>query len=304
MKPIASSDSNYGIVIDAGSSGSRIHVYQWANPEKTQKKLLHKNKGGEEYNRQSKGELAMLPEIIHKKDWNKKTSPGISSFGYKYEGKTSKKELKKFAEDLWENHLEDLVEFAEKIIPDKNDQLNTPIFLLATAGMRLLKPKDQTKILNTSCHLLKKKTHFKIPECENHVDVINGDTEGLYGWLALNYLLDQFNGNSQSEKQRNSFGFMDMGGASTQIAFLPSEKESIRHFDDLYKINLRTLDGKDLASDIFVSSWLGFGANEARRRHFENLKKQQKPQLLNPDDYDFEIEMVITKNALKACTLY
>jgi golgi apyrase len=62
-----------------------------------------------------------------------------------------------------------------------------------------------------------------------------------------------------------------MGGASAQVAFAPNETESSRHANDLILLRLRTLDGNEKEYRVFVSTWLGYGANVARKRYVETL---------------------------------
>lgn len=221
--------AKYAIIIDAGSSGSRAHIYEYS---------------------QDKNLPDALPTI--KQVSSKKTKPGLSTFT-------------KSIDSIWGDHFEPLIKHAEEIIPS-NLHASTPIFIQATAGMRLIKPKYRKKILKETCKSLKKNSKFLINECADHVCVIDGDTEGIYGWIALNYL---------SEKLTNDltpYGFMDMGGASTQLAFSPTNQEDlVEHGDDMYKVSLRKNNGELVDWQIFVSSWLGFGANEARNRQLSSL---------------------------------
>ena len=71
-------------------------------------------------------------------------------------------------------------------------------------------------------------------------------------------------------------GFIDMGGASAQVAFAPNQTETARHAEDLMFLRLRTLDGIEKEYRIFVSTWLGYGANEARKRYVQELEKLTK----------------------------
>lgn len=226
----------YAIIIDSGSSGSRALVY--------------------EYYSDSKSDPFGLPII--KQIWNFKIKPGLSTFGH------SK------SKELWNSHFKKLIEGAQNLIP-KNLHKETPIFVQATAGMRLLPTKERDNILKNTCKTLKKNTDFIIEPCNEHVQVIDGDTEGIYGWLALNYLTNRLK-NIDTEESILPYGFMDMGGASTQLAFVPSMNEQLdKHKDDMYTINLRSNNGNTNSWSVFVSSWLGFGANEARRRQLDSL---------------------------------
>lgn len=234
--------AKYAIIIDSGSSGSRAIVY--------------------EYISDPKNDPSGLPKI--KQILRKKTKPGLSAFGKKKEG----------TYDIWDDHFEELVDKAKKVIPS-NMHGSTPIYVQATAGMRLLPTKDRDRVLKETCEVLAHKSEFIVEPCNEHVEVIDGDTEGLYGWLALNYLTDRLVSSSEADpeiKQRHPYGFMDMGGASTQLAFVPSRKDQLdKHSDDMYSVSLKSNNGELNSWSVFVSSWLGFGANEARRRQLDAL---------------------------------
>ncbi len=87
--------------------------------------------------------------------------------------------------------MESLLRYAMKHIPEQH-QSTTPLFLLATAGMRLLSPEKQVAILSSACAYARQRTPFLLPDCDAHFQVIDGTTEGLYGWIAINYLLGSF----------------------------------------------------------------------------------------------------------------
>lgn len=67
-------------------------------------------------------------------------------------------------------------------------------------------------------------------------------------------------------------GFIDMGGASAQVAFAPNTTESERHAEDLMLLRLRTLDGIEKEYRVFVSTWLGYGVTEVRKRYIRELE--------------------------------
>jgi hypothetical protein len=73
-----------------------------------------------------------------------------------------------------------------------------------------------------------------------------------------------------------SFGFLDMGGASTQLAFSPTRDEIERSRfpqEDLARVSLRLLSGEIVEWPVFAASWLGFGTNRVRERYVERLAK-------------------------------
>lgn len=236
----------YGVVLDAGSSGTRIHIYRWlANARALQEA--------------SNFQLHSLPEIDTHDKWTKKVHPGISTFG-------------EAPALVGSGHLDSLVEHALKYVPE-DAVPNTPIFLLATAGMRLLPDHQRDALLDQICSYFKSRTNFLVADCKVQFQVIPGSTEGLYGWIAANYLLGGFDSPEKHAhgKGHHTYGFLDMGGASAQIAFAPNSTEAAKHANDLTLLRLRDIDGSVQEHKVFVTTWLGFGVNEARRRYLEAL---------------------------------
>lgn len=139
--------------------------------------------------------------------------------------------------------------------------------------MRILPPNQRKEVLKEVCDFARKTTLFQLPDCDLHVQVIPGETEGLYGWIAANYLLGGFDRPKDHDhgKGHSTYGFLDMGGASAQIAFAPNKTEAEKHANDLTKLRLRAIDGTTLEYQVFVTTWLGFGANEARSRYVKAL---------------------------------
>ncbi|CAG8569963.1 13481_t:CDS:2, partial [Racocetra fulgida] len=238
--------NNITAVIDAGSSGSRIQIYSWKEHD-----FVRRGKDPKD--------LHILPTIERGDEfgvkWQKKANIRINSTG-----------ISSFAlnpTQVGEKHLKELIDFALEVVPP-DEVSNTPIYLLATAGMRLLPPQQQAAILQS-------------------------EKEGLYGWVAVNYLMGGFekdkgehkvinslqlnqsyDNDPSSTKHLTTFGFLDMGGASTQIAFEPNVEESKKHANDLTSVFLWTLDGQQMEYKVFVTTFLGYGTNEARRRYIDD----------------------------------
>lgn len=236
----------WGVVLDAGSSGTRLHIYKWKDPAKARKHA-------------SAAELHGLPKLVTEKKWTKKIKPGVSTFG---DNPTA----------VGAEHLKGLVDHALDIIP--KDQIeDTPIFLMATAGMRLLPKVQQSALTQEICSYLRSNTEFSLPDCDLHIQVIPGETEGLYGWIATNYLLGGFDHPEQHNhgKGHSTYGFLDMGGASAQIAFAPNTTEAAKHANDLRLLRMRTLDGQRSEYKVFTATWLGFGVNQARESYVKKL---------------------------------
>jgi Golgi nucleoside diphosphatase len=236
----------YGVILDAGSSGTRVHVYKWLNSAKAIEKA-------------DSVKLQSLPVLKTDKKWTLKIKPGVSTFSDR-------------PADVGRGHLQELLEHALSIVPE--DQVeDTPLFLMATAGVRLLEPIQQSALLSEICSYAQQHTKFSLPDCDLHIQVIPGETEGLYGWIAANYLLGGFNAPEKHNhgKGHHTYGFLDMGGASAQIAFAPNATEAEKHANDLKLLRMRTLNGQPSEYKVFTTTWLGFGVNQARERYVEAL---------------------------------
>ncbi|KAI5295464.1 Golgi apyrase [Ascosphaera acerosa] len=209
--------------------------------------------------------LRSLPAVQTKRKWTKKIRPGISAFAEN-------------PDRVGPDHLAELLDHARDVIP-KDSVDETPFFLLATAGMRLLPSSQQEELLQQICSYVQWETYFHLPECERSIQIIDGPTEGLYGWLATNYLLGSFDdaaAQSGADSSANqTYGFLDMGGASAQIAFAPSAAEAEKHANDLTLLRLRALNGASVEQRLFTTSWLGYGVHQARDRYLTALLRDR-----------------------------
>lgn len=260
----------YAVLVDAGSSGSRMQVYSWKDPRIAR---TEKEQAGES--------VKVLPTVekgtsdTSGRDWQLKVEPGLSSFA-------------DHPADL-PAYLGPLFSHAMHTIPPSS-LADTPVYVMATAGMRLLPPHKQDAILEHTCQYIQNNTPFRmgVGGCRDHVQIITGEEEGLLGWIAINYLMDGFHhqpsrldhDESVSDvdvtQGQSTFGFLDMGGASTQIAFEPSNQAQLAKpssIDDLTPVKLRMLDGSDVEHNVFVTTFLGYGTNKARERYLQMLQQ-------------------------------
>jgi Golgi apyrase len=222
-----------------------VHVYRWLNHARA----LHDA---------DTIELESLPKLETKEKWTLKIRPGISTFG-------------EALGDVGE-YLQPLLDHALDKVPAHQVE-DTPIFLMATAGVRLLPEVQQKGLLNEVCSYARQHTKFSLPDCNLHIQVIPGEIEGLYGWIAANYLLGGFDFPEEHAhgKGHHTYGFLDMGGASAQIAFAPNSTEAETHANDLKLLRMRTINGQESIYKVFAATWLGFGVNEARERYIDAL---------------------------------
>ncbi|XP_041963452.1 ectonucleoside triphosphate diphosphohydrolase 3 isoform X2 [Alosa sapidissima] len=95
-----------------------------------------------------------------------------------------------------------------------------------------------------------------------NASIISGEEEGLYGWITVNYLMNNFLErdlwNSWVRPHgAKTVGSLDLGGASTQIAFTTTDDAM---GEGLTKV---TLYGYDYT--VYTHSFLCFGKNEAEK---------------------------------------
>lgn len=137
-------EHNFAVVIDAGSSGSRVFVYHWPKHDGDPSHLLKIDqlfKNGE-------------PVV-------KKVEPGLSSFVDK-------------PQDAY-GHLKPLLDFAKDHIPQAKHE-GTLLYVLATAGMRLISLDSQQAIMGYVQSKIKEDYSFYLPE--SSIEVISGKLEG------------------------------------------------------------------------------------------------------------------------------
>jgi len=246
---------HYGIVIDCGSSGSRVFIYYWPPHNGNPDELLQIKQM-----KDSRGNSVRM-----------KIKPGISSNVNQPSQASS--------------YIEPLLDFAAQQIPEHKHK-ETPLYILATAGMRMLSPQDQEAILDDLRVDISLKYNFHFTS--SHVEVITGKQEGIYSWIGVNFELGRFDhshdakgslnlNSSVSEVHRKStVGSLDMGGGSAQIAFevgksvwVPSELSA--------QVNLGCDSHQTIHNyNLYVATFLGFGGNAARERYTDLVISQNK----------------------------
>ncbi|CAF3015410.1 unnamed protein product [Rotaria sp. Silwood2] len=212
-------DLHYGIVIDCGSSGSRLYIYIW--PE-------HSGKPNE---------LLQIKQLLDN--------------------------------------------FAANTIPSVK-HIDTPLYILATAGLRFLTPNQQKQLLEDLFNDIERDYKFLIEN--THIQVISGQLDGIYSWIAINYVLGRFqntntesksvtndNSNLNSKRRPTTVGVLDMGGASAQIAFevsktTPIVGKEVAEFSLGYDEHQEALKYK-----IYVTTFLGYGANKAYEKYIDRI---------------------------------
>lgn len=143
--------------------------------------------------------------------------------------------------------LEPLLEYAYEKIPEQ-ERKKAPVYLMATAGLRLVGEQKKDEILQSVCKTLEASPFtFKCP----WATLLSGFDEGLYGWVTVNYLMDALQASAPK-----SYGIIDLGGGSVQIVFEPKGKipAAERH----------TLPLSHGTKTLYVKSHLGYGLDQSR----------------------------------------
>ncbi|XP_037639389.1 ectonucleoside triphosphate diphosphohydrolase 3 isoform X1 [Sebastes umbrosus] len=235
--------SEYGIVIDSGSSRSSVYLYQWPG--------------------QKENETGVVTEIMN----CKVAGAGISEMMVDPEKDAMS----------WTGFNNCMDNITIAIPVEKHN--TTALFLGATAGMRLLHEKDEKKS-NEILESLRKYLE-SLPFMFQNASIITGQEEGLYGWVTVNYLMGNFleknlwNAYVHPEGER-TVGSMDLGGASTQIAF--AVPEDLRGTDYLHV----KLYGYPY--NVYTHSFLCYGKNEIGKRILDKIVQESSDptNILNP----------------------
>jgi Golgi nucleoside diphosphatase len=140
--------------------------------------------------------------------------------------------------------------------------------------MRLVPTEKRELLMNRLRDLFSDKSFCPFFFQFDFARVISGEEEGAYAWAAANYLygtlLPSIAGSGSVNKPINgTFGTVDLGGASTQIAFyVPSQDVS----EGLFKLQI----GSQRHWNIYTKSFLMYGHNSARNRHFAYIAENSK----------------------------
>ena len=218
----------YAMMIDAGSTGSRIHVYKFNNC----------------------GPTPELENEDFKMTEKKEGGSGLSSYKSDAEGAAKS--------------LDPLMAVAMEKVPNEYKACS-PIAVKATAGLRVLGAEMADSILNAVRHHLETAYPFPVVSREmNGVEIMKGEDEGVFAWITTNYLLGKIGGPDKTP----TAAIFDLGGGSTQIVFQPTFPEASSGgmpevmAEGDHKYHLR-FGGRDF--DLYQHSHLGYGLMSARK---------------------------------------
>lgn len=246
--------AKYGVVFDAGSTGTRLNVCRFGRikESKRMKLLWH-------HYVEVKGGLA-------------------------------------FSEDV-ESLIGPMVDEAKMLVPERCFG-NTPVFLRATAGLRLTGEDVASKLLDDVRRVLELSGFFFEP---SHVSIMDGEDEGLFAWATVNELLDW----------EGKIGTIDLGGGSVQLTY---------PVDDHHP-SASSLSIGDRAFRLHSHSHLGYGLVEFKNRlqlSVQNMEPHQnnpcakslEDDIVGAGDFDECLQLVLSTFTMRdihtgeICTSY
>ncbi|KAJ4148222.1 hypothetical protein LMH87_002702 [Akanthomyces muscarius] len=151
----------YVLMIDAGSTGSRIHVYKFNN-------------------------CGAMPEL--ESEEFKMTEKGVGG-------------LSAYVDDpvAAAKSLDPLMKVALEHVPEKLKGC-TPVAVKATAGLRRVGPENAEAILKQVRTHLETDYPFPVVSAEkNGVAIMDGSDEGVFAWITTNYLLGKIGTEEKGE---------------------------------------------------------------------------------------------------------
>ena len=215
---------SYLAMIDAGSSGCRAHIYRYGKLGSID------------------GALYVLPQHI-----SIKVKPGLSSFAA--------------TPDKAGASLADLVAFVKEKVPEK-DWAVTPIWLKATAGLRMLQEEQSASVLQSVRAFLGDKASSPFIFKQAWAGIISGNEEGGFGWIAFNYLKKIIGPKKKTGLEAQlPYAVIEMGGASAQVSQIAPTAKDAAELPEENKFSF-TIEGE--AFTLYTHSYLGYGAEQAR----------------------------------------
>lgn len=220
----------YGIVLDAGSSHTALYIYEWP---------------AEKDNNTGRVEQTHSCKV---------KGPGISSY----------------ASDprLAGESLQFCMKEAERFVPSERHE-ETPLYLGATAGMRLLNIENSAasdQVFQAVSESLQKS-----PFSFQGARILSGQEEGAFGWVTVNYLDDRLSQGLETT------GALDLGGASTQISFISDSFDGSESPNNAVTFRLY---GNDY--NLYTHSFLCYGKDQVLRMALAHQTQSGPESILDP----------------------
>ncbi|KAK7262803.1 hypothetical protein RJT34_30384 [Clitoria ternatea] len=219
--------SKYYVVLDCGSTGTRVYVYK--------AEIQHKDDTNLPIAIQSLNDGLRKKRASGRAYHRMETEPGLDKLLHNVSGlKTA---------------LKPLIKWAQKQIPQGSHK-STSLFLYATAGVRRLPFEDSKWLLDNAWNVLKASPFV----CQKDwVKIITGTEEAYLGWIALNYQ----SGILGIMPKKPTFGALDLGGSSLQVTFEGDRQQQLNNETSLF-VRIGSVN-----HHLTAYSLAGYGLNEA-----------------------------------------
>ncbi|XP_001374396.1 ectonucleoside triphosphate diphosphohydrolase 2 [Monodelphis domestica] len=235
----------YGIVLDAGSSHTSMFIYKWPADKENDTGIVSQH--------------SMCN--VH--------GGGISSYAEDPPGAG--------------RSLVDCLNQAIEDVPKERHSV-TPLYLGATAGMRLLNltsPAASDSVLSSVTETL-----TQYPFDFRGARILSGQDEGVFGWITANYLLENFIKygwiGQWIRPRKGTVGAMDLGGASTQITF-----ETDRQIEDPANEVKLQLYGQSYR--VYTHSFLCYGRDQILKRLLAGVLQRYNSHPCWPKGYQTKV---------------
>ncbi|BFZ18919.1 hypothetical protein BsWGS_21958 [Bradybaena similaris] len=206
-KDVSEDDFSYGVLFDAGGYSTTLKVYRVSPAE-------------------SSNTLPRL-DIIY----SKRFAPGMDRFD---------------DEEGLREYLTGILDSAKQNVPESKQE-STPIYLFATAGLRFLTSNEATDLVENIKAVFQDSSLNPFLYKPEGVGILSGEEEGVYSWVAANYLLGFFD---EDRPDTDAVGVLEMASDSTQITFIPRNP----FYAGKFQVTVR---GRTF--ELYVHSYLQFG---------------------------------------------
>lgn len=225
------------IIIDAGSTGTRCHVFRVAATSSVTTTTYGKD-------------ASVTPKLILPTK-SFKTTPGLSARALDPSGIDAA--------------LRPLLNFARESVPMENWK-ETQIHLMATAGLRHIEQHLSESIID-ACRETLRESPFSF-EKDEWASVLPGTKEASYGWTAVNYA---FNALSPEKTPKETYGVLELGGASMQVTYAVPHATAKNVVQKKHKETVRVGNS---VKHLYASSLLGLGHEAARAEYHAMLRRE------------------------------
>ncbi|AAZ13145.1 nucleoside phosphatase, putative [Trypanosoma brucei brucei TREU927] len=224
------SPRRYSVVFDAGSTGSRVHVYRYNLTSNPYDNIDSAPNGAH---------ASLLPYLKLEDELFIENHEPLSGFSDPRGAAAS---------------LVPLLDAAKARVPTDMHAC-VGIELKATAGLRRIGAEQAGRVLDAVRREFQKGPFWVHSELGS-VRILEGREEGPLAWLTVNFLIGSLSGTKETAT------ILDLGGGSTQVVMRPNDPEVLEgheEFTDTFAIN-----GKSIK--LYQHSYEGNGLNAAREQ--------------------------------------